>query len=265
MKILSWNFRGIGHDRMVSALQDWCWRERPNLVFLMETMIDMDALEITKKKCGFSKGVCPASEGRSSVMGMWWNELKGTPSWRDVGVYGWPEHDNKFRTWDLMRRIQEECPTPILFFGDFNEILGELGKRGGERRSEMCMDGFRQAIDDCVIRDMGYKGSIFTWQRRVAPETIVREILDRFLAYWLSKEECEKVVKRAGESGVGEFAHVKIFSCVREFREWAGVTFDKVRKRIKEAEKFLSKCQEDTMEGANLEQCKMISQDLDEL
>lgn len=44
------------------------------------------------------------------------------------------------------------------------------------------MDAFRGAIDTCGFRDLGFRGSIFTWKRGTTPGSFVRERLDRFLA-----------------------------------------------------------------------------------
>ena len=44
------------------------------------------------------------------------------------------------------------------------------------------MDALREAIDDCGVNDLGFKGSRFTWQRGNSPATLLRERLDRILA-----------------------------------------------------------------------------------
>ncbi|XP_021836344.2 uncharacterized protein [Spinacia oleracea] len=201
MKILSWNCQGLGNSWTVNALRDWCWRERPNIVFLMETMIDAGRLERIRNICGFVKGVCLSSDGRSGGMGFWWRDINvatGTYSahhfiadildqnnslaWRAVGIYGWPEQENKHLTWTMMERIKASSSVPCVMFGDFNEILSHSEKDGGPPRCERVMDAFRGAIDGCGLRDLGYKGSIFTWKRGTNPTTYVRERLDRFLA-----------------------------------------------------------------------------------
>uniref|UniRef100_A0A803MN05 Uncharacterized protein n=1 Tax=Chenopodium quinoa TaxID=63459 RepID=A0A803MN05_CHEQI len=102
--------------------------------------------------------------------------------WKAVGVYGWPETEYKYKTWDLMRRLKEGAAVPMLCFGDFNEIVGMNEKSGGVVREERLMDAFRGALDDCGFRDLGYKGSIYTWQRGNSMETLVRERLDRYVA-----------------------------------------------------------------------------------
>lgn len=74
---------------------------------------------LVRNKCGFSSGVCVSSEGNAGGMGFWWQDMEvrtvsfsahhfavevldtgGNATWRAVGVYGWPERDKKFRTWD---------------------------------------------------------------------------------------------------------------------------------------------------------------------
>lgn len=75
MKILSWNCQGLGNPWRVRTLCDLCWRERPDLVFLMETMIDSAVLDRIRIKCGFTNGICCSSVGNSGGMGCWWNDL----------------------------------------------------------------------------------------------------------------------------------------------------------------------------------------------
>ena len=111
-------------------------------MFLMETMIDANKLERIRNICGFVNGVCLSSNGRAGGIGFWWRDINvapysfsahhfivdicdnnNTPCWRAVGIYGWPERENKHRTWAMMRRIKMMSAVPCIMFGDFNEIL----------------------------------------------------------------------------------------------------------------------------------------------
>lgn len=151
----------------------------------METKIDSQRLELIRNRCGFTNGLCLSSSGRSGGLGFWWREdiarvcsysthhvevevcdVNNQPCWKAVGIYGWPEASNKHLTWDLMRRIQWSNTLPLLMFGDFNEILGMNEKEGGAVRGERQIDAFRAAIEDCGCRDLGYRGNVFTWQRK---------------------------------------------------------------------------------------------------
>ncbi|CAO2815950.1 unnamed protein product [Amaranthus hypochondriacus] len=62
MKILSWNCRGINNPETVKALRTWCWRERPDFVFIIESMVDSGRLEVVRNKCGFHNGLCVSSK-----------------------------------------------------------------------------------------------------------------------------------------------------------------------------------------------------------
>ena len=200
MNILSWNCQGLGHPRTVNSLRMWCWRDRPNIVFVMETMLHSNDLVKVRNKCGFSDGLCLSSRGNSGGIGLWWREInleissfsehhveatvknnEGHPVWRAVGIYGWPETEHKYKTWELMRTLRGEGSLPTVIFGDFNEIVSMTEKDGGAVRGERQMDDFREAIDDCSMSDLGFHGSCFTWKRGNSRATLIRECLDRFM------------------------------------------------------------------------------------
>ena len=70
MKILSWNCQGLNNALTVKALQSWCWRERPNVVFVIESMMEKNKLEKIRSKCGFHDGICVDSECHFGGLGM---------------------------------------------------------------------------------------------------------------------------------------------------------------------------------------------------
>ena len=181
MKIFSWNCQGLGNPKTVQTLQTWVWRERPNIVFSMETMIDSKKLQLVKEKCGFRDGICLSSVGLSGGIGFWWNELN-VPLWAAVGINGWPEASSKHHTWSLMKEIRDSVTVPIIFFGDFNEILHASEKDGGAVPRESQMNDFRESVELCGIRDLGFRGGTFTWRRGNDPNSMIRERLDRFMA-----------------------------------------------------------------------------------
>lgn len=148
-------------------------------------MVDSCVLNKIQRRCGFENEICLSSNGNSWGVGFWWRDLKvaivsyslhhvavdvlnkdNIPMWRAVGIYGWPEGGNKYRTWELMSNLKSNCHTPCIMFGDFNEIVSLRGKKGGAPRSERLMYAFREVIDSCGFHDLGFKGSIFTCARK---------------------------------------------------------------------------------------------------
>ena len=65
-----------------------------------------------------------------------------------------------------MRLLHQQVTLPWICIGDFNEILSVNEKQGGEPRSEWQMANFREVLDNCRLRDMGFKGARFTWCNR---------------------------------------------------------------------------------------------------
>lgn len=47
----------------------------PNIVFLMEIMVDSKKLQVVREKCGLSEGLCLSSAGLSDGIGFWWQDV----------------------------------------------------------------------------------------------------------------------------------------------------------------------------------------------
>ncbi|KAL2926999.1 Pre-mRNA-processing protein 45 [Bienertia sinuspersici] len=109
--------------------------------------------------------------------------------WRFVGVYGWPRQEEKHKTWDLIKHIHSNTTIPLLLGGDFNEILTMAEKEGGAENIRKEMDCFRECLEECRLRDLGYSGHMFTWERGATSSSKVRECLDRYVATipWCSR------------------------------------------------------------------------------
>lgn len=46
----------------------------------------------------------------------------------------------------------------FLLGGDFNEILTHDKKEGGSTRERRDMENFREVLNKCCLRDLGYEG-----------------------------------------------------------------------------------------------------------
>lgn len=207
MNALCWNCGGLGNPRAVGALRKWCAARAPNLVFLSETMISSNASKNVKSRLGFDCAFGVSSVGKAGGLCNFWNSnnisfdlvsysqnhicgdvLMGTVSWRFVGLYGWPGTSDKHKTWLLIKTLCDAYDGPILIGGDFNEILNYEEKEGGADTERRAIAGFREVMDDCNLRDLGYEGQWYTWERGITVATMVRERLDRYVSNnsWLS-------------------------------------------------------------------------------
>ncbi|KAL6205410.1 hypothetical protein ACLB2K_022670 [Fragaria x ananassa] len=97
-------------------------------------------------------------------------------------------------TWELLKKLGGQDNGPWLLGGDFNEILSSIEKERGQIRAERQMDGFREVLNVCNLKDLYYTGPSFTWRgNRHGVE--VKERLDRFLGNgaWLQLFPTSKV------------------------------------------------------------------------
>lgn len=78
--------------------------------------------------------------------------------------------------------MNDEPLVPWFVFGDFNEILFSYEKRGELLRNVRQMRGFRSALEDCGLEDLGFEGAWYTWERGRFAETNIRERPDRAVA-----------------------------------------------------------------------------------
>ncbi|KAL6191285.1 hypothetical protein ACLB2K_037676 [Fragaria x ananassa] len=121
-------------------------------------------------------------------------EDEGNQVWRFTGVYGQPRVENRYLTWELLKKLGSQDKDPWLLGGDFNEILWAMEKEGGQIRAEKQMDGFREALNVCDLKDLYFTGPCFTWRGNRHGEEI-KERLDRFVVNrtWLQMFPASKV------------------------------------------------------------------------
>lgn len=199
MKILAWNCRGLGNAQAVRGLLRCQKSEQADILFLSETKLDKKRMESFKFKLGLGNLVVVASEGQGGGLAVLWRKginivvrdssknyidmdiiEDGGYIWRFTGIYGEPKTELKHRTWTIMRNLKLTRNLPWLCAGDFNEVLYQHEKEGGCPRSQLCMDRFKGALEDCELGDLGFSGDVFTWRNKhLNDKDYIRERLDR--------------------------------------------------------------------------------------
>ncbi|XP_062013506.1 uncharacterized protein LOC133729894 [Rosa rugosa] len=195
-RILVWNCNGIANSVTRRNLLDVVRKERPRLIFLAETLCDKKQIDTLKIKIGFDHALVKEKGQFSQGLALlWMNEVPvhihhysarhidawiGAPGdpdrWRFTGIYGYASTARRNITWNLMRHLHSESDLPWIIVGDFNELLCSREKTGGASRRVSQMNEFRAAVADCSLRDMGFRGSPFTWW-----DHQTKELLDRSL------------------------------------------------------------------------------------
>jgi len=202
MKIISWNVYGLGNPRGLRTLCDLVKMEAPDILFLQETRLKAHEFEVCKFKLGFVNYLVVDCQGRKGGLTVLWGRdihllilnyshchvdalIDDDPrkgSWFFIGIYGFPEVSQRSRTWDLLRQLVRYNGEAWIVIGDFNELLHHNEKWGGRPRPYWQISAFRDVVNDCCLRDMGFKGNKFTWSNRRGGSLCTSERLDRALA-----------------------------------------------------------------------------------
>ena len=100
-------------------------------------------------------------------------------TWRLTGFYGAPERAKRKESWQLLRTLVVLSNLSWCCIGDFNDILHQSEKSGLRKQPEWLIQGFRSAIVDAELMDLGLFGSHFTWERGYGTESWVQVRLHR--------------------------------------------------------------------------------------
>ncbi|GMI96865.1 hypothetical protein HRI_003355800 [Hibiscus trionum] len=202
MKTVSWNVRGLGSPHVVRRVGATLREFSPALIFLIETKLHSSKMERVRRKFGYRNGIDVSSTGRSVGLSLGWKDnvkvsLRSFStrhidvlieadsdgvSWHFTGFYGAPETNNSQASWDFLRSLNDSPHVPWCVLGDFNEILSLEEKQGGLLRSDWQMNNFRNALLDCNLDNLGYRGAWFTWEWGRHASNNIRERLDRGVA-----------------------------------------------------------------------------------
>ena len=82
----------------------------------------------------------------------------------------------------MLKFIKSSSALPWVCMGDFNEVLHRSEHVGVQERSNAQIAGFREMVDVCGLRDLGYEGRSWTFEKKVAGGMHCRVRLDGALA-----------------------------------------------------------------------------------
>jgi exonuclease III len=132
MSILSWNCRGLGNPRTVRELCHLVKYKKPSLVFLMETKLRKQKMEIIHSKLGFTGLLMVDCVGRSGGLALLWSNeyevviqnfsqrhisgmvkiMDGGEPWMFTGFYGHPNPSKRHEAWALLSHLGEGISVP---------------------------------------------------------------------------------------------------------------------------------------------------------
>uniref|UniRef100_A0A2N9HU49 CCHC-type domain-containing protein n=1 Tax=Fagus sylvatica TaxID=28930 RepID=A0A2N9HU49_FAGSY len=191
----------------VNELHDLVRKKGPNIMFLMETRLEVQSLEWLRLRLQMKGCLGVERHGLGGGLALLWDssvdvhiqsysdhhinaevfQLDGI-HWRITGFYGHPETSLRHWSWTLLRHLWSQSEVPWMVLGDFNEITRISEQLGQVDRNVAQMSSFREALLDCDLLDLGFSGPTCTWSNNREHTALVRARLDRVVASarWMS-------------------------------------------------------------------------------
>ncbi|KAF7133101.1 hypothetical protein RHSIM_Rhsim09G0068100 [Rhododendron simsii] len=198
------NENGLGARRPLTsqALGDMVCKNRPSILFLMETKNNKVKMETIRVKLGFDSGVYVDPEGLSGGLALWWmkeieidvditsrnfihvviSEKASSSVWAATFIYGCPTRTGRVQVWDSIREIAYSERLRWLCMGDFNQVSSVEDKLGGVSPSQTFLSDFHEMISNCGLVDLEFKGPKFTWRNNRREEAFIMERIDMAFA-----------------------------------------------------------------------------------
>ncbi|KAH7861621.1 hypothetical protein Vadar_028497 [Vaccinium darrowii] len=193
---------GIGRTLTSQALGDLVRKNRPSIVFLMETKNNKVKLETISRRLGFDNGCYVDPEGLGGGLSPWWNndievevesssknlihmivtDKENSSTWAATFVYGCPMKVGRDQVWSELEEIGRFERLLWLCIGDFNEVLSCDDNRGGKQCSQRRLALFHAMLNNCGLVDLEFKGPKFTWRNNRAGNDLIMERIDMAFA-----------------------------------------------------------------------------------
>ncbi|XP_027156321.1 uncharacterized protein LOC113757111 [Coffea eugenioides] len=163
MRVLVWNCQGVGSPLTIPQLREVNNLSSPSMVFLSET------------------------KNRSNYMGkvkniLKFDEIQVVESMNKAGgIYASCDDQTRKQQWKVIQSRKHLWGDKWLIAGDFNDIVSNAEKWGGNRREEGSFKPFKDFINDNQLLEIGFEGHPWTWCNNWEGEGEIKQQMDRGL------------------------------------------------------------------------------------
>nr|XP_023870330.1 uncharacterized protein LOC111982945 [Quercus suber] len=221
MNILVWNCRGAMKPLFRKTVLDLVEQHSPFLMVITETRLSEGKAEEIIECLPFDGAAVADTIGfAGGIWLLWRSDLvqvdvlvstkqeihalirvkSQTFSWLLSAIYANPRFLERCILWDNLKMLASLHNLSWALMGDFNEVLNEEEKSGGNSMSHRRVGAIRDCMNVCHILDLGFSGPKFTWTNKREFGNLIQCRLDRpfrFQSIWLSHTEFPMVVRDA--------------------------------------------------------------------
>ncbi|XP_071905749.1 uncharacterized protein [Coffea arabica] len=213
MRVLVWNCQGVGSPLTIPHLREVINLSSPNILFLCETKNRSKYMEKVKNILKFDEAVIVESMNRAGGMALFWKEeikikqvlrsaftkkaqvedRESRSEWWFIGVYASCDDQIRKQQWKVIQARKGLWGERWLLDGDFNDILSNEEKWGGNWREDRSFKDFKDFLNENQLMDIGFEGHPWTWCNNWESEGEIRQRIDRGLCNYPWYKMFEKV------------------------------------------------------------------------
>ncbi|XP_019179273.1 PREDICTED: uncharacterized protein LOC109174494 [Ipomoea nil] len=101
--------------------------------------------------------------------------------WRMTCFYGFPQRNRRREAWQLLSGLKGRSTLPWVVLGNFNDLLYQQEKRGGNPHPDDLLRGFGETLDNCGLIQLPMRTHQFTWEKGEGTDGWIEERLDKVL------------------------------------------------------------------------------------
>ncbi|KAK8607663.1 hypothetical protein V6N13_046272 [Hibiscus sabdariffa] len=176
--------QGCGHPKFLTSVKQYLRDDNPDILGIVEPCISGSLADVVIGSLGFAYShKIEASSFSSGIWLCWRDEIRvvvlmhhfqflhcrisylksGFSSLLTI-VYASPTVTRRKSLWPHLQNLSLSVDSPWILMSDFNVTLDPYDRKGGTGSTRACKD-FQSFIFGCGLRDMGYMGLDFTWNR----------------------------------------------------------------------------------------------------
>ena len=168
MRLISWNCQGLRNPWTGRSLRKIMREKDPTVYFLMETRLDKDGFENLYSNLPFQNKVIVKHPNVGGGLAFLWKNTINLEiinytanhvlalvmeddgfKWYLTDFYGWPEAQQKEKSWQLLEYLKTFVDGPWVVIGDFNAFLHASEKKSTRPPQYAQVEAFREALDSC--------------------------------------------------------------------------------------------------------------------
>ena len=105
--------------------------------------------------------------------------VSSSSPWLLSAIYASPRFVDRCVLWDNLKLIADSHNLPWAVMGDFNEMISNDEKFGGNPVCRRRIHAYTECMDYCQLMDLGFSGPKFTWTNMRGVSDLIQERLDR--------------------------------------------------------------------------------------